>query len=97
MASTLTTRNAEVSLRAWALGAVDYLPKPSTNREFTFSTDFRRELIEKVRTLGARFRRRGPVAPRHDGTIAPGLPPPAATPAHFPEPEGAGTGQNRAS
>jgi two-component system chemotaxis response regulator CheB len=58
MASTLTRRNAEVSLKALALGAADYIPKPATNREVTTSAIFRRELIEKIRQLGARNRRR---------------------------------------
>jgi two-component system, chemotaxis family, protein-glutamate methylesterase/glutaminase len=52
IASTLTTRNADVSLRCLSLGAVDYIAKPSTNRDVTFSTDFRREIIDKVKTLG---------------------------------------------
>src|SRR3954447_23274020 len=54
MASTLTRRNAEVSLKALSLGAADYVPKPATNREVTTSATFRRELIEKIRQLGAR-------------------------------------------
>jgi two-component system chemotaxis response regulator CheB len=54
MASTLSRRNAEVSLRALSLGAADYIPKPATNREVTTSASFRRDLIEKVRQLGAR-------------------------------------------
>ena len=37
MASTLTRRNAEVSLKALSLGAADYIPKPATNREVTTS------------------------------------------------------------
>src|SRR5205809_7724419 len=57
MASTLTRRNAEVSLRALSLGAADYIPKPATNREVTTSAIFRRELIEKVRQLGLRKKR----------------------------------------
>src|SRR6202790_4598993 len=52
MVSTLTRRSAEISLRALALGAADYIPKPETTREATTSTSFRRELIEKIRTLG---------------------------------------------
>ena len=52
MVSTLTRRSAEISLRALALGAADYIPKPETTREATASTTFRRELIEKIRTLG---------------------------------------------
>jgi len=33
MASTLTQKNAEISLKAMSLGATDYIPKPSTSRE----------------------------------------------------------------
>jgi two-component system chemotaxis response regulator CheB len=52
MVSTLTRRSAEISLRALSLGAADYIPKPETTREATTSVSFRRELIEKIRTLG---------------------------------------------
>ena len=58
MASTLTRRNAEISLRALALGAADYIPKPQTTREITTSTSFRRELIDKIKALGSRRKRR---------------------------------------
>jgi two-component system, chemotaxis family, protein-glutamate methylesterase/glutaminase len=51
MVSTLTRRSAEISLRALALGAADYIPKPETARDATTSIPFRRELIEKIRTL----------------------------------------------
>ena len=57
MASTLTRRNAEISLKALALGAADYVPKPDSNRGITTSTAFRRELIEKIVELGGRRRR----------------------------------------
>ncbi|WP_428674263.1 protein-glutamate methylesterase/protein-glutamine glutaminase [Roseibium sp.] len=61
MASTLTRRNAEISLKALSLGAADYVPKPETTSEVTTSIDFRRELVEKVKALGARaIRLRGP-------------------------------------
>jgi two-component system chemotaxis response regulator CheB len=52
MVSTFTRRSAEISLRALALGAADYIPKPETTREATTSVGFRRELIEKIRALG---------------------------------------------
>jgi two-component system chemotaxis response regulator CheB len=61
MASTLTRRNAEVSMKALSLGAADYIPKPETNREVTTSSSFRRDLMEKIRHLGAR-RKRAPEA-----------------------------------
>ena len=57
MASTLTRRNAEISLRALSLGAADYIPKPGSNREVSTSTAFRRDLIEKIRQLGLRAKR----------------------------------------
>jgi two-component system, chemotaxis family, protein-glutamate methylesterase/glutaminase len=60
MASTLTRRNAEISLRALSLGAADYIPKPETTREITNSVSFRRELIDKIRALGARRKRLPP-------------------------------------
>ena len=40
MASTLTRRNAEISLKALSLGAADYIPKPDNNREVTTSRQF---------------------------------------------------------
>jgi two-component system chemotaxis response regulator CheB len=56
MASTVTRRNAEISLKALALGAADYIPKPSSPHDAGSSDNFRRELIEKIRTLGQRAR-----------------------------------------
>lgn len=53
MASTLTARNAEVSIKALSMGATDYVPKPSTSREISGENDFRRDLLEKVKSLGA--------------------------------------------
>ena len=64
MASTLTRRNAEISLRALSLGATDYIPKPSSTREVSASPTFRRELIEKIRQLGLRCKRLRPVHAR---------------------------------
>src|SRR5438477_12237687 len=79
MASTLTRRNAEVSLKALSLGAADYIPKPETNREVTTSSTFRRDLIEKIRQLGGR-RRRGPADLRARPTAVPAVPGIAARP-----------------
>jgi two-component system, chemotaxis family, protein-glutamate methylesterase/glutaminase len=56
MASTLTRRNAEITLKALALGALDYVQKPEANGVVT-SPEFRRDLIAKVREFGARSRR----------------------------------------
>src|SRR5262249_4548151 len=57
MASTLTRRNAEISLRALSLGAADYIPKPETTREVTTSESFRRDLVAKIRALVSRRHR----------------------------------------
>jgi two-component system, chemotaxis family, protein-glutamate methylesterase/glutaminase len=74
MASTLTRRNAEVSLRALSLGAADYIPKPETNHGITTSATFRRELIDKIRQLGGR-RRRGDALARPPLAASPGARP----------------------
>jgi two-component system chemotaxis response regulator CheB len=76
MASTLTRRNAEVSLKALSLGAADYIPKPETNRGVTTSTTFRHDLIEKIRQLAGRKKRRS-LPPRGAPAVAG-----AAQPAH---------------
>jgi len=56
MASTLTQRNADISLKAIADGAKDYIAKPSTNREVMGAEEFNRELLAKVRGLGVQAR-----------------------------------------
>ena len=56
IASTLSQRNAEISLKALGLGAADYIPKPTANR-LGASDDFHRELLQKVTSLGRRKRR----------------------------------------
>jgi two-component system, chemotaxis family, protein-glutamate methylesterase/glutaminase len=56
MASTLTRRSAEISLRALSLGAADYVPKPQAAPDAATSAAFHRELIDKIRILGRRGR-----------------------------------------
>ena len=60
MASTLTTRGADIALRALRLGAADYIPKPGAAE--IANDSFRRELVAKIRGL-ARLRRRPAGAP----------------------------------
>lgn len=59
MASTLTLKNADISLKALERGAADYIPKPTTSREISGGVDFKSHLVEKVRAL-AMVRRRFP-------------------------------------
>ena len=77
MMSTLTQRNADISLKCLALGAVDYLPKPESNRGVTTSDGFRNDLIERVRLFGAARSRRRP-APAPSGPAAAATAPAAA-------------------
>jgi two-component system, chemotaxis family, protein-glutamate methylesterase/glutaminase len=53
MASTLTRKNAEVSLRALQAGAAEYVTKPSSTSELTSADAFQRELTAKVKALAA--------------------------------------------
>jgi two-component system chemotaxis response regulator CheB len=75
MASTLTRRNAEVSFKALSLGAADYIPKPESTREASAADTFHHDLIQKIRHLGARLRRKPAVA---SPPLAPAIPAPAA-------------------
>lgn len=56
MASTLTTRNAEASLRAMQLGASDYIAKP-TSKNLGENGDFYADLIIKIHALAPREKR----------------------------------------
>lgn len=69
MASTLTTRGADIALQALRLGAADYVPKPNVTS--IHDDSFRQELVVKVKGLARlRHQRRGvaarplPKAPR---------------------------------
>jgi two-component system, chemotaxis family, protein-glutamate methylesterase/glutaminase len=75
MASTLTRRNAEISLKALSLGAADYIPKPAGNQEVAGSPAFRRELLEKIRGLGLRAKRLRLAKPQLPTAEAPPLQP----------------------
>lgn len=55
MASTLTRRNAEVTLKALSLGALDCVQKPDAQGPMTSET-YRQYLISKIRELGKRTR-----------------------------------------
>lgn len=83
MASTLTAKNADISLRALKAGAADYIPKPSSTRELTSADDFKRELTEKVKALGMAARK---ADPRKGVPTAPATP--GVAPAPRPAPVG---------
>ena len=72
MASTLTRRNAEISFKALSLGASDYIPKPESTREATAAATFRHDLVQKIRSLGAKVRRNTNVPVHASPALAPG-------------------------
>jgi two-component system chemotaxis response regulator CheB len=89
MASTLTQRNAELSLKAMSLGAADYVPKPTSTREVSGQEEFRREICSKVialgqaaRANGSRARLQTATAERAGPTPGASARPVAARPAH---------------
>lgn len=71
MASTLTTRGANVTIRALELGAADYIPKPDSTR-IGGADGFRTELLTKIRALCGRTRLwPAPAAPASAPSSAP--------------------------
>lgn len=58
IASTLSLKNADISLQALNLGAADYIPKP-TAREISGALSFKDDLIGKIMTHAAAARRMG--------------------------------------
>jgi two-component system chemotaxis response regulator CheB len=81
MASTLTRRNAEISMRALSLGAADYVPKPESNHGVSTSPEFRRDLIDKLVQLGQRARVRSGRTSVSAPATAAARPAPAPAPA----------------
>ncbi len=57
MSSTLTHKNADVTLRAMEAGAADYVPKPTSSKDLG-AGQFKNELIEKVKVWGQARRRK---------------------------------------
>ncbi len=80
MASTLTRKNAEVSLRALSMGAADYVSKPTSTAGVTGGDDFKRDLVEKVKALGQARRRALPMVRTPAAAATTGAQRPAAEP-----------------
>lgn len=57
IASTLSTRNAEVTLKALRLGAIECLAKPSSTTAMVGTEDFKKDLVLKAEQLGLRTRK----------------------------------------
>ncbi|PZQ46930.1 MAG: chemotaxis response regulator protein-glutamate methylesterase [Micavibrio aeruginosavorus] len=54
MCSTLSVRNAEITLKAFSLGATECIAKPSNSISITAADDFKQEVIRVVKSLGRR-------------------------------------------
>jgi len=78
MSSTLTRRNAEISLKAMAAGAADYIPKPESTR-MSSADEFRVELVGKVKAYATKSRNRAglPLPPASAPAASPASPAPA--------------------
>jgi two-component system chemotaxis response regulator CheB len=78
MCSTLTVRNAEVTMKAFALGATECIAKPSNSTEIYGAGDFKNDIVRLVRSIGKRkdsssfARPNTPSAPQAQGTYAGG-------------------------
>ncbi|GLK70096.1 chemotaxis response regulator protein-glutamate methylesterase [Ancylobacter dichloromethanicus] len=72
VASALSRRGAEISLRALSLGAADYIPKPEAAHGASGVDVFRRELLARARSLGQRARRRSSTRAATGGAAAGG-------------------------
>jgi two-component system chemotaxis response regulator CheB len=84
MASTLTRRGGEVTIRALSMGAADYAPKPQAGR-LAGAEEFRRDLLSKLKALAPRPIPPVPtsrdVRPPQSQPLAPQATPAAAPPA----------------
>ncbi|GAA6213119.1 chemotaxis response regulator protein-glutamate methylesterase [Hyphomicrobiales bacterium 4NK60-0047b] len=70
MASTLTQRNAEISLKALSLGASDYVPKPVSNSGVTTSSAFKIDLLNKIKALGSTLlKQKAKIAPARPSVV----------------------------
>jgi two-component system chemotaxis response regulator CheB len=88
MASTLTTRGANVTLRALELGAADFVPKPDSSR-IGGADGFRTELLTKIRALCGRTRAwPTPQSTAQNVTLAPAPTTPAARTPYVPSAHG---------
>lgn len=80
MASTRTRRNAEISLKALALGATDYVTKPESLHNADGIDNFRRNLTTMVKAIAeAKRKARGP-RPREPLAPMPRVEPPIVVP-----------------
>ena len=81
MASTLSQRNAAISMEALQKGAADYLPKPTSGASEL--AEFHRQLKEKIRVFGVNHNSASPTI-RAAAPTATAITPPSLVPSHQP-------------
>jgi two-component system chemotaxis response regulator CheB len=91
MASTLTRRGGEVTIRALSMGAADYAPKPQAGR-LAGAEEFRRDLLSKLKALAPR-----PIPPVPTARDIPAQPSPAVRTIGTPPPASPGVAPVRRS
>lgn len=67
MCSTLTERNAKITMEAFRLGATECIAKPKTSDEVNKGVSFQEQLIKVIRTLGKAASAKKPAAPSKTG------------------------------
>lgn len=88
MASSLTQRNAAISLKALEIGAADYVPKPTSRGDDGAIEAFYADLQNKVLQLGAAARHKAQEAAAPGAAAyAPAFPRPVQTSAEAPQAE----------
>ncbi len=80
MASTLTVRNSDISMRALQMGAAETVAKPTTANLTNDADRFIQELIRKIRALGEAARRSESRLARRAAPAVPGEAAPARRP-----------------
>lgn len=60
MCSTLTLRNAEITMKAFSLGATDCIAKPSNSSEIHSASDFKVDIVRIVRSIARAARPNAP-------------------------------------
>lgn len=86
MCSSLSIKNAEITLRAMELGATDCIAKPSNNIEMSGTGVFKQHLLQLVKSLAARRKQRRFIASSTAAQTSaatrtpPAAPAPASTP-----------------
>lgn len=75
MCSTLTSKNADITIQALGIGAVDYIQKPSSANELYTLDNFKNDLLAVIKSLGLTGARKpAEIGNRETAKIVAGVP-----------------------